>query len=299
MHLISLKMPKSIHRKERIAGLLFIAPVYLSFILFNIYPLIKAIIMSFTMSGTTYEGWLGLKNYALVFDNYAWWPSVRNTIVYSLAVVPSSVFIPFILASMIRLMNSKVQTFFKACLYLPQVSSGLVMSLVWFWIFDPFYGLLNYIIGIVGVAPKIWLGDTSTALLSLIIMGVFAGHGSGTIMYLAAMGGIPKTFYEVAKLDGATTFQIVKYITWPLLKPTVLYILIMGIIGSFQVFTPSYVMTRGGPGLATSTIVYKIFNDLFVHFSFGVATAEALVLGIIVIAISIIQFRFFATDVEY
>ena len=251
------------------------------------------------MEGTNYVGWVGFSNYKQVFNDYSWWPAVKNTFIYSLCVVPFSIFIPFVLATLIRMMRTGAQTFAKSCLYLPQVSSGLVMSLVWFWIYDPFSGLMNALVGKFGIAPQIWLGDVNTALLALIMMSVFSGHGSNILLYVAAMGGIPNTLYEVAKLEGANWWQTVWNITWPLLRPTVLYVLIMSIIGSFQVFTPAYVMTRGGPGLATTTLVYKIFNDLFTHFSFGIATAEALLLAIVIISISLIQFRFFATDVEY
>lgn len=296
---VQLRFKKSIHNRETVAGFLFIAPVYLAFTFFVLYPLVKAIIMSFTMVGTDYVGWVGFQNYLAVFNDYAWWPSVKNTIIYSAVVVPAAIFIPFFLAALIRLMKPAAQAFAKSALYLPQVSSGLVMSLVWFWIYDPFNGLMNYLIGKVGIPPQIWLGDVNTALLSLILMAVLAGHGSNMLLYLAAMGGIPDTLYEVARLEGANWWQTLRNITWPLLRPTVLYVMIMAIIGSFQVFTPAYVMTRGGPGLATSTVVYKIFNDLFTYFSFGTATAEALLLAVVIIGISMMQFRFFASDVEY
>ena len=296
---MNLSFRRSIHNRETIAGYLFVSPVYIAFALFILYPLARSVIMSFTMEGTNYVGWVGFKNYVAVFRDYAWWPSVKNTIIYSAVVVPAAIFIPFILAALIRIMKPAAQTFSKSCLYLPQVSSGLVMSLVWFWIYDPFNGLMNFLIGKVGLPSQIWLGDVNTALLSLILMSVLAGHGSNTLLYIAAMGGIPNTLYEVARLEGANWWQTVRNITWPLLRPTVLYVLIMSIIGSFQVFTPAYVMTRGGPGLATSTVVYKIFNDLFTYFSFGIATAEALMLALVIISISLIQFRFFATDVEY
>ncbi len=290
---------KIIRNKEAIAGYLFITPVYLGFILFKIYPLIKAIIMSFTMVGTNYVGWVGFSNYIAVFKDYTWWPSVKNTVIYSIIVVPCAIFIPFFLAAMIRVMRSAAQTIAKSCLYLPQVSSGLVLSLVWLWIYDPFSGLMNYLVGLVGIPPQIWLGSVKTALLSLILMAILSGHGSSTLLYMAAMGSIPKSLYEVARLEGANWWHTLRNITWPLLRPTVLYVLIMSIISSFQVFTPSFVMTRGGPGLATSTIVYKIYNDLFSYFSFGTATAEALVLAIVIVGISMIQFKFFASDVEY
>ncbi len=296
---MNLSLRRGIHNREAIAGYLFVAPVYIAFILFTLYPLVKSVIMSFTMVGTEYVGWVGLQNYAAVFKDYAWWPSVKNTIIYSAVVVPAAIFIPFFLAALVRLMTPAAQTIAKSCLYLPQVSSGLVMSLVWFWIYDPFNGLMNYLIGKVGIPPQIWLGDANTALLALILMSVLAGHGSNMLLYLAAMGGIPNTLYEVARLEGANWWQTLHNITWPLLRPTVLYVMIMSIISSFQVFTPAYVMTRGGPGLATSTVVYKIFNDLFTYFSFGIATAEALLLAVVIIGISLIQFRFFASDVEY
>lgn len=296
---MKISIKRGIHNKEITTAYLFIAPVYIAFGLFIVYPLIRSVLMSFTMEGTNYIGWVGFRNYAEVFRDYSWWPSVKNTVIYSAVVVPCTVFIPFVLAAFIRMMKPVAQTAAKSCLYLPQVSSGLVLSLVWFWIYDPFNGLMNFIVGKIGIPPQIWLGDVNTALLSLILMAVLSGHGSHTLLYIAAMGGIPNTLYEVARLEGANWWQTVRNVTLPLLRPTVLYVLIMSIISSFQVFTPAYVMTRGGPGLATSTVVYKIFNDLFTYFSFGKATAEAIMLAIVIISISLIQFRFFATDVEY
>ena len=225
---------------------------------------------------------------------------MKNTLIYTVCTVPVNIGITLILAMLIFPLSGKSQTFFKAAFYLPGVASGITMSLIWLWMFDPTdSGLLNYIMSLFGLDSVMWLADSGTALFSLMLMTYIGAHGSGILLYLAAMGGIPKSLYEAAEIDAASWFSQQKNITWPLLKPTTLYLLVTGIIASFQVFEQAYVMTQGGPDFATTTIAYLIYTHAFEAFNFGLAAAESFVLGFIIVIISVIQFKMMASDVEF
>ena len=225
---------------------------------------------------------------------------MRNTAIYTIGTVPINIGISLFLAMMIFPINKRSQTFFKASFYLPAVTSGITMSLIWLWMFDPTKsGLINYVLSFVGLDPQMWLASSSTALFSLMLMTYIGGHGVGVILYLAAMGGIPESLYEAADIDAASSWSKLKNITWPLLKPTTLYMLITGVIGSFQVFEATYVMTQGGPNFATTTISYLIYQHAFEYYQFGLAAAEAFILGLVIVVISVLQFKYMASDVEY
>lgn len=225
---------------------------------------------------------------------------MQNTLLFTLGTVPVNILITFVLSVLIFQMKTRWQTFFKATLYLPAVASGVTISVVWLAIFDPTgSGLLNRFISLFGLDPVIWLGQSSTALFSLILMSWLGSHGAGIILYMAALGGIPKSLYEAADIDHASAWTKFTRITWPLLKPTTLYLLVTGVIGSFQVFISVYLMTQGGPNFATTTIAYLIYQTAFTFYEFGLASAQSFILAIIIVVISIVQFKYFSSDVEY
>ena len=278
----------------------FIALPLLLFLIFTVYPLINAFIMSFYEYGTMESTFIGLDNYKSIMSNEIFWKAMRNTVIYTFGTVPINILITFFLSMMIFPLNERSQTFFKASFYLPAVTSGITMSLIWLWMFDPTKaGLMNIVLGWFGVNQQMWLASSKSALFSIMLMTYLGGNGSGVILYLAAMGGIPQSLYEAADIDAASWWSKLKNITWPLLKPTTLYMLITGIIGSFQVFEVTYVMTQGGPNFATTTIAYLIWQHAFQYYQFGLASAEAFVLGIIIVAISVLQFKYLSSDVEY
>ncbi|GIP38769.1 acetylneuraminate ABC transporter permease [Paenibacillus sp. J31TS4] len=281
------------------AYLFILAPVLL-FLVFTLYPVISAFIMSFQKYNIMKSKWIGFDNYTYMFQDDIFWKSIKNTVIFTLATVPINIIITFILAFFIFQMKSRWQTFFKATLYLPSVASGVTISLVWLAMFDPTSsGLLNTFLGWFGIDPVIWLGQSKTALFSLILMSYLGSHGSGIILYLAAMGGIPKSLYEAADIDHASGWTQFTKITWPLLKPTTLYLLVTGVITSFQVFISVYMMTQGGPNFATTTIAYLIYESAFVFYDFGLASAQSFVLAAFIIIVSVVQFKFFSSDVEY
>lgn len=279
---------------------IFIALPVLLFICFTLYPLIKAFIMSFQEYNVMESTWVGLNNYKQVFKSSLFRKSLINTILYTLGTVPVNVLVSLGIALLIFQLGKKSQTFFKAAFYLPAVTSGVTLSLVWLCMYDPMpEGLINRFIALFGFTNVNWLGQKSTALFALMFMTYLGGHGGGIILYLASLGGIPKTIYEAADIDAAGTWSKFKNITWPLLKPTTLYMFVTGIIGSFQVFMTAYLMTGGGPDHATTTIAYLIYDHAFSYFDFGIAAAESFVLALIIVTISVLQFKYLGSDVEY
>ncbi|WP_237690727.1 carbohydrate ABC transporter permease [Paenibacillus caui] len=281
------------------AYLFILAPVLL-FLVFTLYPVISALIMSFQHYNPMNTTWIGLNNYKTLFQDDVFWKSMRNTVIFTIGTVPVNIVITFVLSYFIFQMKNSWQTLFKATLYLPTVASGVTLSIVWIAIYDPTStGLINRFLGLFGIDPVIWLGQSSTALFSLMLMNWLGSHGAGIILYLAAMGGIPKSLYEAADIDHASGWTKFARITWPLLKPTTLYLLVTGVITSFQVFISVYLMTHGGPNFATTTIAYLIYDTAFKFYDFGLASAQSFVLAIMIIIVSVIQFKFLSSDVEY
>jgi multiple sugar transport system permease protein len=286
--------------KEYGSAYLFILIPVLLFVVFTLYPVISAFIMSFQKYNVLKSKWIGLDNYAYMIKDDVFWKSIKNTVLFTIGTVPINIIITFVLAFFIFQMKNSWQTFFKASLYLPAVASGVTISVVWLAIFDPTPGgLMNKVIGIFGVDAQVWLGSSSTALFSLMLMSYLGAHGAGIILYLAAMGGIPKSLYEAADIDHASGWTKFSKITWPLLKPTTLYLAVTGVITSFQVFISVYLMTQGGPNFATTTIAYLIYQTAFQFSDFGLASAQSFILAAMIIIVSVIQFKFFSSDIEY
>ncbi len=281
-------------------GYVFIAVALAVFAMFTLYPVISAFIISFQKFKPLGSVWIGVENYVGLLKDKLFGKSIVNTVTYTVFSVPVSLFLSFIIAVMIYPLKKSLQTFFKAVYYLPAVASGVALSVVWLWIFDPMpQGILNSLIGLFGISNQNWLGASNTAMLSLLLMSWLSSHGTSIIIYIAALLGIPDSFFESADLDGATFIKKLRYIIIPLLKPTTLFLLVTGIIGSFQVFMNAYMMTGGGPDNATTMVGLLIFNNAFKYSNFGVAAAQSLVLAAIIAVISIFQFKFLGGDVEY
>ena len=280
-------------------GYAFIAPSFALFAVFFLVPVVWGGYLSLLDYQVFNKEWVGLQNYKEIAHDSVFWLSLRNTALYTLGLVPLWLGKALIISALIFPLAKPIQTFFKGAFYLPHVTSSVIISMVWLWIFNPPFGLLNYIMELLGFAPRAWLGDVRTALLSIILMQVVMGGGSSIVLITAAMGSIPYHLYEAAYLDGATKTQAFFKVTIPLLRPTILYLLVTGTISSFQVFTNVYLMTQGGPQFSTMTLVYLIYDTAFKQFRFGLASAQAVVLFAIVFALAIVQFRFLGQEVEY
>ena len=281
---------------------LFVAPAVIHFLVFSAYPIAATVYLSFVRFNLQGNSWIGLRNYQIALAEPVFWRSLANTAFYTMVVVPVGIGIALFLSALIFPLRPSGQNFYKGAFYLPGVVSAVVVSMIWLWMFDSAHGLLNYMLPTISggmVKPISWLGDAHIALPSLMFMAVAGGSGGAVILYLAAMGGIPATLYEAARIDGANRWTEFWRITLPLLKPTTLYLAIMGTIGSFQVFTSIYMMTRGGPNYATTTVVYRIYETAFEFLKLGRASAMALILALIIVGVSIVQFKVLGTEVEY
>lgn len=281
-------------------GYAFIAVALVVFAVFTAYPVVSAFIISFQDYKPLGSTFSGFDNYINSFKDPLFWKSIVNTAVYTVLTVPVALIISFVVAILILPLNKKLQTTFKAVYYFPAVASGVAMSVVWLWIFDPMEaGILNQLLGLFGIGNLNWLGSSSTSMFSLVLMSWLASHGTAIIIYLAALLGIDDSYYEAAELDGASFLKKLWYIVIPFLKPTTLFLLVTGVIGSFQVFQNAYLMTGGGPDNSTTMVGLLIFNNAFKYFEFGKAAAQSLVLAAIIAIISFIQFKFMGKDVEY
>lgn len=281
-------------------GYAFILVALVFFCIFTIYPLISAVRISFENYKPFGSDFIGLKNYMTTLQSSLFWKSLKNTLIYTLAVVPLSLLISFAVSVMIMPFNKKLQSVFKGMFYLPAIASGIALSVVWLWIYDSSpSGLFNQLLTLLHIPTQNWLSSSKTALLSLILMTLLSGQGQNIIIYTAALLGIDSSYYEAADLDGATFMQKIRCIVLPLVKPTTLFLLVTGIIGSFQVFMNAYMMTGGGPDNNTTMIGLLIFNNAFVYNNFGLACAQAILLTIIIAAISFFQFKLAGSDVEY
>ena len=280
-------------------GYFFIFPSLLAFLIFSLYPMLDSIILSFQRLKLTGREWVGIENYLRLLDEPAFFKILTNTFLYALLIVPFGVLLSLTMAALIFRLPAAAQTFYKSAFYLPVVTSGVVLSVIWLYLYDPAFGLLNYLLGMIGIEPVLWLADPTFSLLSIVIM-YHASHWGGSIILLtASMGGIPRELYEAAAIEGASIFRQVISITVPLLKPALTYVSILGTIASLQIFTEIFVMTRGGPSYATTNLVFSIYEYGFIRFDFGRASAVAIILLVVTVGLAIAQFRVMRTNVEY
>ena len=196
-------------------------------------------------------------------------------------------------------MNSKLRSFFMGMFYLPSITSIVTLALVWKWIYDLRYGILNHIISLFGYDNIAWLANKYTVLPSLLVFLIYLCLGMPIILLTAAMAAIPKTYYDAAKIDGATDWQVLWKVTIPLIRTTVLYLMIMLMIGSFQTFIIIVLMTGGGPYYRSTTLAYQIADEAFQYSHFGVASAMGIILLFVVSTLVLIQYKFLSKDIQY
>lgn len=291
---------KKINRADNVSGYLFISVAMIIFILFTLYPVISAVITSLQKYKPFGSEWVALDNYLEAVKSSLFWKSIKNTVLYTIIVVPCSLLISFVISIMILPFSRKLQSVFKALYYLPGIASGVAIAVVWLWLYDSSpSGIFNRILGVFGFASQNWLSSSKTAMLSLILMALLSSHGSNIIIYMAALHGIDNTYFEAAEIDGASFLQKVRYIVFPLCKPTTLFLLVTGIIGSFQVFMNAYMMTGGGPDNNTTMIGLLIFNNAFTYGKYGLACAQAIILALVIGLLTMLQFKVMGDDIEY
>lgn len=285
---------------DNISGWGFIGVAVAVFVIFTLYPVISAVITSFQEYKPFGSEFVGFENYITALGNDLFWKSIKNTLVYTVVVIPLSLILSFSIAIMIVPFTKGIQSLFKGIYYLPGIASGVAISVVWLWLYDASpNGIFNRVLALFGASSQNWLSSSKTAMLSLIIMALLSSHGTNIIIYIAALHGIDNTYYEAAEMDGAKFFQKIRYIVLPMCRPTTLFLLVTGVIGSFQVFMNAYMMTGGGPDNNTTMIGLLIFNNAFTYGKYGLACAQAILLAIVIAALTTLQFKLMGEDIEY
>lgn len=271
---------------------LYLLPTILGLLIFSAGAIIASFLISFTNWQLVLPPvWIGLRNYTNLLQLPEFWQVLRNTVYYTAGYVPLAVTLPLLMAILV---NQKLKgiTFFRTAYFLPVVTSGVAIALVWGWMYNPSFGVINYLLErLFGIQGPRWLADPLWAMPSLIIIGVWHSLGYNMVIYLAGLQGIPQELYEAARIDGAGRWAQVRYVTVPLITPTAFFILVLSIIGSFQVWTITYLLTQGGPAGATLTLSYYIYQQGFQWFHMGFAAALAYVLFAIVFIATMIQFK--------
>ncbi|MBN1526314.1 MAG: sugar ABC transporter permease [Candidatus Omnitrophica bacterium] len=285
---------------------LFIAPAVLLFLIFVLGPLIASFYWSFTdFNGIQAAKWVGLANYKHIFLNDPrFWKSVRNTVIYTVGVIPPGMALSLMLAMAVD-QQIRFKNFFRTIYFIPSVTSVIALSVIWKWLFaGEKYGLINHLLILMGLKPIDWLMSPVWTLPAIMIMSIWAGIGYNMILFLAGLQTIPTSVYEAADIDGANVWGKFWNITLPLLKPTMVFVVIMGFIASFQVFERIYIMTESEFGIggvldSALTIVAYLYDMGFRKFQMGYASALGYVIFAAVFIITIVNIRFVKTKVEY
>ncbi len=277
-----------------------ILPAVLPLLVFTVLPVLGAIGLSFTnfdaFSATM--RWAGSANYGQAFDNELFRITIRNTLQFTVGFVPLSLAVGFTAA---MLLNRRIRgiSFLRGAYYLPVLTSTIAMGIAWMWLFQPQVGLVSLVLKLIGVQPKDWLNSPFTAMQAVIGVAVWKAFGGTMLIYLAGLQGIPETYYDAAKVDGCGRWQMLRFITFPLLRPVTFYLFIIGMIDSLQVFDLVMIMTEGGPAFRTTTIVHQIYLNAFKFNQMGYASAMAVLLFFAIAILTYFNWKFFSSSLEY
>ena len=279
---------------ENIAGYAFMAPFLLFFLGFVVYPMFMCIYTSFFDATMGREDiFIGFENYKTLFADDVFWIALRNTLVIVVVSVPVTCAFSLWIATMISKMPVAATSAFRCIFYLPVVTGSVAVTMVWKWMFNNYYGILNYLGKGMGLIDKNinWLGDPKYALGCIILILLTTSVGQPIVLYVSALDNVDKSLVEAAHVDGATETQAFWRIKWPQMMPTTLYILVITTINSFQCFALIQLLTSGGPKNATMTIMYYIYYNAFKLYRYGYGNAMGVILAIIIAILSAVQFR--------
>lgn len=277
------------------SGFLYILPSFILILVFSIIPLGMTGYYSFTQYNVIQQAeWIGMTNYSSLMQDSFFKSGLSNTLIYTVIVVPIQTIISLVLADLIATYcRDKFGSFIKSALFIPVISSMILVGTIWKFLLATEGGLINEFLGLFGVSEFNWLGSKTLAMISICLVSIWKNVGYFLVIYYAGIMDIPRSHYEAAQVDGATRLQQFRYITLPSLKPITYLVVTLGTIWSFQVFDLVYTMTGGGPGRSTLTMVLNIYQNAFKQYKMGYASAISFVLFILILLISGLQKRLF------
>ncbi len=283
------------HQNHTAAAWLFLAPALTAIAVFFVVPVLSAFIMSLTdfdvyaLGDLSVVRFMGFRNYTRILDTPLFWTALKNTFYFVLVGGPLSVAASLSAALMVNSKLARFKSFFRTVYFLPVVTSLVAVAVVWRYLYHPAHGLLNVVLSWFGVAPIDWLGNPAIAMPAIIILAVWKNFGYNMLIFIAGLQNIPEDVYEAARIDGAGAWRQFLDITIPMLAPTTVFVVMITIIGYFQLFAEPYVMTEGGPLNATTSIVLMMYEQGFRWWNMGFAAAVAFVLFAIILFFSIVQ----------
>jgi len=286
----------SIRRQRIVFGLCILIPVFTFFVIIRVFPILATLLLSFFDWGLVNptRPFIGFKNYIDLFNDPLFVIALRNTGVLAFLSVIVTIAIAFGLALILNRRKAKFADIYKLIYFVPFVISWVPVSVIWKWIYDPTYGILNYVVSLVGISRQGWLVNPKLSLYSIIILIIWRSAGFNIILFSVGLKNIPSEYLEAGRIDGAGDISLFRHITLPLLKPIILYIFIMTSIINFSIFSPVFIMTtgpQGAQGNAVRVLVYDIYENAFRYLHMGYAAAESTILLILVIFLTLIAFK--------
>lgn len=275
----------------------FLGPPIILLFIFMLIPIFVSLFISFTdfdvyaMYDWINASFIGLQNYGELMQDPLFWRALLNTLYALVVAMPLTVILSLSFAALINREGTYLKNFFKVSFYLPSITNTVAIAIVWAWMLNPDYGLINWFLGLFGIQGPNWLGDPAWAMPSVIMLVVWKAVGYNIILFTAGLQNIPDYLYEAAELDGATRFQQFLYVTVPSLRPTIFFVTVMTVIGYLQLFEEPYMLTAGGPLNSTLSIVLYLYRQGFRFFKLGYASSIAFVLFLMIFALTFIQMR--------
>lgn len=288
-------------RNDYFWGYLLILPTVLGLIIFYIIPFFKTLFYSFTDLGSFGQySWIGLDNFKRMLGDANVWSALKNTLIYTVISVPVGIALAIIVAV---LLNSKIKglSIYRTLFFLPAVTMPAAIAMVWKWLYNSDYGLINYVLGKFSVKGPSWISDPKIAIYSVIIVGIWSSIGYNMVILLAGIQSIPGNFYEAADIDGAGPLKKFFNVTLPLLTPTIFFVVVMALINAFQVFDMIFMMiTESSVAIGnTQSVVYLFYKNAFIIQDKGYASAIAILLFLIIMVVTIVQVKFQDKWVNY
>jgi multiple sugar transport system permease protein len=290
----------TLRRRQYFFAFLFVLPALLNFAIFRYIPIIQSFVISFydySLLGG-FKEFLGLGQYIQTFQDDLFWQSLKVAVLFSIVKVPIQVILSILLAVFVS-REIRGMNLMRTIIFIPVVTSLVVVALLWAMMYNYDLGLIQSLLGIVGLPHVAFLSSATLALPSIIVMMIWKDIGFSTIIFVAGLKGIPDTFYEASSIDGAGPVRQFLNITLPLLKPVTLFVVVTNTIGAMQVFVPIFVMTKGGPEYSTSSIVYYIYQNGFQFNAMGYASSMSFIVLALLVGVSYMNFKLLRSDTEY
>jgi multiple sugar transport system permease protein len=282
-------------RKESWTAYSFLLPNLLGLTVFIFVPMVYAFYVSLhDWNALSPKVFIGVENYKTLASDKEWWKSVYKTFVFTIIYVPLLYIFSLFFAVVLNRLNRRFESLARTMFLLPFAITSVISAVIWMFLYDPRNGFINRLLGIFGIENQQFLGSTSQAMISIIVVILWINIGYNMMIFLASIKEIPKDYYEAAEIDGATGFKAFRFITFPLLKETSIFILVVTTIGSFQVFDQIMVMTKGGPANSTEVSVLYIYKQAFEFLNMGYASALAVVLFLIIFIVSLTQLKMYS-----